>query len=96
MHAMQLLAAVEVGQYVSIWKILVLVIFLLIWARLLTWMDKDAIDARLLQSDAGVTQTREVSGQHGGDDRDWARHDIGSYRAPAFGNLLRCSIRCPV
>ena len=45
----------------------------------------DAIDARLLQSDAGVTQTREVSGQHGGDDRDWARHDIGSYRAPAFG-----------
>src|SRR2546421_9287785 len=48
MHAgMQLLAAVEVGQYVSIWKILVLLVFLLIWARLLTWMDKDAIDAHL-------------------------------------------------
>src|SRR5438093_12847520 len=47
MHAMQFLAAVEVGQYVSIWKILVLVIFLLIWAKLLTWMDKDSIDAHL-------------------------------------------------
>src|SRR5438477_4590283 len=48
MHAgMQLLAAVEVGQYVSIWKILVLLVFLLIWAKLLTWMDKDAIDAHL-------------------------------------------------
>src|SRR5437762_7389967 len=48
MHAgMQLLAAVEVGQYVSIWKILVLLVFLLIWARLMTWMDKDAIDAHL-------------------------------------------------
>jgi len=47
MHAMQLLAAVEVGQYVSIWKIILLVIVLLAWAKLLTWMDKDSIDAHL-------------------------------------------------
>src|SRR5439155_13949994 len=47
MHAMQFLAAVEVGQYVSPWKIILLIIFLLIWAKLLTWMDKDAIEAHL-------------------------------------------------
>src|SRR2546426_4870582 len=47
MHAMQFLAAVEVGQYVSPWKIILLLIFLLIWAKLLTWMDKDSIDAHL-------------------------------------------------
>ena len=29
MHAMQFLAAVEVGQYVSPWKIILLIIFLL-------------------------------------------------------------------
>jgi type II secretory ATPase GspE/PulE/Tfp pilus assembly ATPase PilB-like protein len=46
---MQLLAAVEVGQYVSIWKIIVLLVILLIWAKLLTWMDKDSIDAHLPQ-----------------------------------------------
>ena len=43
----QVLAAVEVGQYVSIWKVLPVLVILLIWARLLTWMDKDAVDAHL-------------------------------------------------
>jgi type II secretory ATPase GspE/PulE/Tfp pilus assembly ATPase PilB-like protein len=43
----QLLAAVEYGQYVSAVKSIPLVILLLIWARLLTWMDKDAEAAHL-------------------------------------------------
>ncbi len=37
-----LLAAVEVGSYISIWKALAALVVLLIWARLLTWADKDA------------------------------------------------------
>jgi type II secretory ATPase GspE/PulE/Tfp pilus assembly ATPase PilB-like protein len=40
-------AAVQVGQYVSIWKVLPVIVILLIWARLLTWMDKDSTDAHL-------------------------------------------------
>ena len=47
MHLMQLMAAVEVGQYINLWKLLPVLILLLIWARLLTWMDKDAINAHL-------------------------------------------------
>src|SRR3954449_12382650 len=45
----QLLAAapLEVGQYISIWKMVPILIVLLIWARLLTWMDKDSVDAHL-------------------------------------------------
>ena len=31
---------VPVGEYVSVWKVLPVLIVLLIWARLLTWMDK--------------------------------------------------------
>src|SRR5215204_4219681 len=34
--------AVPVGDYVSIWKVLPVLILILIWARLLTWIDKDA------------------------------------------------------
>ncbi len=33
---------VPVGEYISVWKVLPVLILLLIWARLLTWMDKDA------------------------------------------------------
>src|SRR4051812_49710914 len=47
MHLMQLMAAVDVGQYINLWKLLPVLILLLIWARLMTWMDKDAIDAHL-------------------------------------------------
>ena len=47
MHLMQLMAAVEVGDYINLWKLLPVLILLIIWARLLTWMDKDAIDAHL-------------------------------------------------
>ena len=43
----QVLAAIEVGHYVSIWKVLPIVVILIIWARLLTWMDKDSVDAHL-------------------------------------------------
>src|SRR5215218_5591392 len=39
--------AVPVGEYISIWKSVVLVLLVLIWARLLTWTDKDAQDAML-------------------------------------------------
>src|SRR3954465_14049549 len=42
-----LMATIEVGQYVSVWKILPVVVIILIWARLLTWMDKAPIDAPL-------------------------------------------------
>src|SRR6478609_8348518 len=49
MHLMQIMAVgdVPVGAYVNLWKLLPVLILLMIWARLLTWMDKDAIDAHL-------------------------------------------------
>src|SRR4051812_40622927 len=49
MHLMQIMAegAVPVGSYVNLWKLLPVLIVLLIWARLLTWMDKDSIEAHL-------------------------------------------------
>src|SRR5262245_18699187 len=47
MHLMPLLAVVNVGGYINLWKLLPVLIVLLIWARLLSWMDKDAIDAHL-------------------------------------------------
>lgn len=40
-------AAVEVGGYVSALKVLPVLLVLLIWARLLTWVDKDATAAHL-------------------------------------------------
>lgn len=36
------LADIEVGGYLSVWKALPAIIFLLVWARMLTWIDKDA------------------------------------------------------
>src|SRR4051812_33908696 len=41
---LSLLAAadVSVGQYVAWWKAIPLLIILLIWGRLVTWIDKDA------------------------------------------------------
>ncbi|HRK30909.1 MAG TPA: ATPase, T2SS/T4P/T4SS family [Tepidisphaeraceae bacterium] len=42
-----LLAAVEVGSYVSIWKSLAAIVVILIWTRLLTWADKDGERAHL-------------------------------------------------
>src|SRR4051794_36332974 len=47
MHLMHVMATVEVGSYINLWKLLPVVILLIIWARLMTWMDKDAIDAHL-------------------------------------------------
>lgn len=47
MHLGVLLADISVGGYVSIWKCLLVVLVLLIWARILTWIDKDAEAARL-------------------------------------------------
>lgn len=41
------LAAAEVGSYISVWKSLAALAILMIWARLLTWMDKDAENAHL-------------------------------------------------
>ena len=38
---------VPVGEYVSVWKVLPVLILFLIWARLLTWIDKDAPEVLL-------------------------------------------------
>ena len=53
MHATLLLGAVEVGNYINGWKVLPVVIILAFWARLLTWIDKDADDAHLAQPARG-------------------------------------------
>ncbi len=37
-----LIADVQVGGYINVWKLIPLFIVVLIWARLLTWIDKDA------------------------------------------------------
>jgi len=42
-----LMAAVQAGPYVSVWKILPVVLLLMGWARVLTWIDKDTEAARL-------------------------------------------------
>ena len=42
-----LIAQVPVGEYVSVWKVLPVVIVMLSWARLLTWIDKDAPEIML-------------------------------------------------
>ena len=41
------LAQVPAGEYISVWKTLPVLVLLLIWARLLTWADKDALYAHL-------------------------------------------------
>ncbi|HZN69047.1 MAG TPA: ATPase, T2SS/T4P/T4SS family [Tepidisphaeraceae bacterium] len=41
------LAQVQVGGYVSVWKAIPVLLVLLLWARLLTWVDKDTIAAHL-------------------------------------------------
>jgi general secretion pathway protein E len=38
---------VPVGDYISVWKVLPVLIVMLIWARLLTWIDKDAPEVLL-------------------------------------------------
>lgn len=42
MHLPVLIANVPVGEYISVWKVLPLLIVVLLWARLVTWVDKDA------------------------------------------------------
>lgn len=39
--------AVQTGAYLSWWKILPVLVLLLIWVRLLTWVDKDTVAVRL-------------------------------------------------
>ena len=41
------LAAIQLGSYINPWKVLAAVIILFIWARVLTWIDKDTHVARL-------------------------------------------------
>src|SRR5688500_16691828 len=41
------LAQVEAGGYLSPWKPIPVIILLLVWLRILTWIDKDAEDAYL-------------------------------------------------
>lgn len=45
--AIALLAAFDLGGYVSLFKLIPVVVILLIWARLATWIDKDAEAAHL-------------------------------------------------
>jgi type II secretory ATPase GspE/PulE/Tfp pilus assembly ATPase PilB-like protein len=44
---MHMLAAVDYGWYINLWKVLALLLLVLLWARLLTWIDKDALAAHL-------------------------------------------------
>ncbi|MGB7159332.1 MAG: ATPase, T2SS/T4P/T4SS family [Tepidisphaeraceae bacterium] len=43
----ELIAQVPVGEYVSVWKVLPVLVVMFIWARLLTWIDKDAPEVML-------------------------------------------------
>src|SRR3954454_19360632 len=45
--ALLTLAAVDYGSYVNIWKVVGVLVFVLLWTRLLTWIDKDALAAHL-------------------------------------------------
>ena len=40
----EIVATIEFGWYINLWKVLPLLIVLLVWSRLLTWADKDAVD----------------------------------------------------
>jgi general secretion pathway protein E len=42
-----ILGAVEVGSYINIWKIVPALVVLLLWTRLMTWVDKDTDVAHL-------------------------------------------------
>src|SRR4051794_35959161 len=41
------LAAVEAGSYLNPWKALPVLILMLLWGRLITWCDKDAVAVNL-------------------------------------------------
>ena len=45
--ALVTLAAIQFGGYVSPWKVLPVLLLLLAWARLLTWIDKDSTPSHL-------------------------------------------------
>jgi general secretion pathway protein E len=47
MLGIELLAAIEYGWYINPWKVLAILVLLGVWARLLTWADKDAEAAHL-------------------------------------------------
>src|SRR5262245_54405810 len=47
MHVIEMLAAIDYGWYINPWKVVVLLVLLMIWARLLTWTDKDSEAAHL-------------------------------------------------
>jgi type II secretory ATPase GspE/PulE/Tfp pilus assembly ATPase PilB-like protein len=41
------LAAIDVGGYISVWKLIPVLLVLLVWTKLLTWVDKDSPAAHL-------------------------------------------------
>jgi len=41
------LAAIQTGGYVNPWKVGIILLLLIVWAKLLTWIDKDTVGARL-------------------------------------------------
>src|SRR4051812_15028608 len=42
-----LIAAVPAGGYISAWKMIPLIIVMLLWGRMITWIDKDAPEVML-------------------------------------------------
>src|SRR6476620_3369982 len=47
MHVTEMLAAIDYGGYINPWKVVTLLALLMLWARLLTWVDKDALAAHM-------------------------------------------------
>src|ERR1700728_631785 len=58
-----ILAAVQYGGYVNPWKAGGVLVLLVIWVKLLAWMDKEAIDARLPRE---ITNSITMGGLVGG------------------------------
>lgn len=54
MPASSVLAAVEMGGYISPWKIIPFVLIVLIWAKLLAWADKDAVAAHMPRENINI------------------------------------------
>jgi type II secretory ATPase GspE/PulE/Tfp pilus assembly ATPase PilB-like protein len=50
MEPMVSMAVADVGNYVNPWKLLAALVILVPWAKLLTWIDKDTVAARLPRS----------------------------------------------
>jgi len=48
------LAAIEVGPYISPWKLIPLIVIVLVWAKMLAWADKDAVAAHMPRNEINL------------------------------------------